>query len=300
MNASSPRDDAARISVVVPTFRRARQLQACMKALGRLQPPGPATELIVADDGGDVDEHDAEQAAGREVRIVAAGGAGPAGARNLGARVARGELLLFTDDDCEPEPEWITALWRAHQDAPDALLGGTTVNALPDNAYSRAAHAIGEAALAHHNGGAAGPRFFPSNNIAVPAARFAGVGGFDAGIRQAGGEDRDFCERWAERGWPLVAEPRALVRHAHPLTLRSFWRQQSAYGAGAYHHRRRRAARGGERRLQPAITSGLASLAARRALHERDWAVLALLGVWQAAGASGFAAAALSSRRAGR
>jgi GT2 family glycosyltransferase len=208
-------------------------------------------------------------------------------------------LIAFTDDDCEPAPGWAGALLERHRAEPEALTGGRTVNGLSGNPYSRAAQAITDAALAHHNGGPAGPRFFPSNNIAVPAALFHVLDGFDEALPLPGGEDRDLCERWSERGWPLTLEPGAVVSHSHPLGLRSFWRQQAAYGAGAYHHRRARASRTGNRRLEPSLTSGVFGGAARGALADRDSARLALLGVWQAANLAGFAREALTRSEPG-
>jgi GT2 family glycosyltransferase len=289
---------APRLSVVVPTLKRPRQLAACLCAVGRMEQAAGDVELIVADDGGDVDEDGARRAAGPAipVRVIRSGGGGPAAARNSGARVARAELLAFTDDDCEPQPAWATALLERHAGAPQALIGGRTVNGLGANPYARAAQAVVDAALAHHNGGAAGPRFFPSNNIAIPAARFEQLGGFDERMPKDGGEDRDLCERWLERGWPMVAAPEALVRHSHPLDLRGFLRQQAGYGGGAYHHRRARAARGGAGRLEPSLTSGVFSRAAGGAIRDRDPGRLALLGLWQLANAAGFARAALRTR----
>jgi GT2 family glycosyltransferase len=281
------------LTVVVPTRARPTQLRSCLQALARTQLPSEALEVVVADDGGEVSDHEVRDALGSTpLRVVPARGRGPAAARNTGAAAARGALVAFTDDDCEPAPAWGPALLARHRDEPGALIGGRTVNGLATNPYSRAAQAISDAALAHHNGGPSGARFFPSNNIAVPAERLHELGGFDESLSLPGGEDRDLCERWSERGWPLVAEPGALVVHSHPLGLRSFWRQQAAYGAGAYHHRRERAARTGARRLEPSLTSGVFTGAARRAVDERDPARLALLGVWQLANLAGFARAA--------
>jgi GT2 family glycosyltransferase len=287
------------LSVVVPTLNRPRQLAACLRALGRLETAAGGVEAIVADDSGEVDAGAARRAAGPAVEIrvvVGVGGRGPAAARNVGAREARAPLVAFTDDDCEPQPGWAEALLERQRSVPGALIGGRTVNALTGNAYARTAQAISDAALLHHNGGPGGPRFFPSSNIAVPAPRFAELGGFDEAILLAGGEDRDFCERWLERGWPLAAAPAAVVHHSHQLDLRGFLRQHAAYGAGAYHHRRRRRARTGERRLEPSLTSGVLSGAAAGAVADRDPARLALLGVWQLANLAGFAGAAVRGR----
>ena len=282
------------LTVVVPTRDRPEELRACLGALGRMD-VAATVEVVVADDGGGVDPGAAEEAAGDRIalRVIRSGGRGPAAARNAGAAAARGELLAFTDDDCEAHAGWAEALLGRQRAEPGALIGGSIVNGLVENPYSRAAQAITDAALAHHNRGPGGPRFFPSSNIAVPADRFAEIGGFDETVRLAGGEDRDLCERWLERGWPIAAAPDALVRHSHELGLRSFWRQQAAYGAGAYRHRSTRAARTGDRRLEPSLTSGVFGIAARRAIADRDPGRLALLGVWQAANAAGFARAAL-------
>ena len=284
------------LTVVVPTLDRPVRLRACLVALGQGTGVAGEVEVVIADDGGGVDAGRAEAAAGASmpVRVVRSGGHGPAAARNAGAAAAQAPLIAFTDDDCEPAPGWAAAMLVRHRSEPGALIGGRTVNGLGENPYSRAAQAITDAALAHHNGGPAGPSFFPSNNVALPAARFDELGGFDETLRLAGGEDRDLCERWSERGWPLTSEPRAMVSHSHPLSLRSFWRQQAAYGAGAYHHRRARSARTGERRLEPSLTSGVFGTAARETIADRDPTRLALLAVWQAANLAGFTRAALA------
>lgn len=273
MSDRAPSGVAPELSVIVPTLDRPESLRACLRALDR-QTAAAAIEVVVEE-----------------------GDRGPAAARNGGAANARAPLLAFTDDDCEPHPDWAAALLARHAEEPGALIGGRTENGLPANRFSAASQAITEAALAHHNGGPGGATFFPSNNIAVPAEAFADLGGFDEGVRRAGGEDRDFCERWIESGRPMTEAPGALVRHSHPLRLGGFWRQHAAYGAGAHAHRTARSGRTGNRRIEPSLTSGVFAIAARRALADRDPARLGLLAVWQAANLTGYLGAALSSRR---
>lgn len=286
------------VTVVIPTLYRPGRLRACLTALGRSSAIDGELEVIVADDGGRVDPAEVEAVTGERVIawVLRAGGHGPAAARNTGASAASAELVAFTDDDCEPEAGWAVAMVHRHRREPEALIGGLTRNGLPENPYSRAAQAITEAALAHHNSGAGGPEFFPSNNIAVPRDAFLDLGGFDETVLRAGGEDRDLCERWLESGRPMAEEPEALVDHFHALDLPGFWRQQSAYGAGAHRHRSTRAVRTGNRSLEPSLTSGVLSTAARRALAERDAGRLGLLGVWQAANLAGYLGAAVKQR----
>jgi glycosyltransferase involved in cell wall biosynthesis len=287
------------VSVVVPTRERPRQLRACISALARLEPLDGGLEVIIANDGGPPPAEALEEGRELELTVVDSGGRGPGAARNAGAAQARGSLVAFTDDDCAPEPVWAAAILRRHRAQPDALIGGPTVNALRRNPYSRAAQAIADAALAHHNADPQRPRLLPSSNVAAPAAPFREIGGFDERVARAGGEDFELCNRWGERGWSLAWEPRAAVLHSHPLSLIRFWRQQSAYGAGALFRRRAGRDRGGEFELQPSATSGILSIAVRRALADRDPARLALLALWQIANLSGFAGAALRSRLRG-
>jgi GT2 family glycosyltransferase len=67
----------------------------------------------------------------------------------------------------------------------------------------------------------------------MPADRFRAIGGFNTGFPRAAGEDRDFCDRWCRRGYGMTYASEVLVYHAHPLTLRGFWRQNFNYGLGA-------------------------------------------------------------------
>jgi GT2 family glycosyltransferase len=78
------------------------------------------------------------------------------------------------------------------------------------------------------------PHFFASNNMAVTTDAFLSTGGFDTSYHQAGGEDREFCDRWRGIGYQMVYEPEAVIWHAHKLNLRTFWKQHKAYGCGAF------------------------------------------------------------------
>jgi len=49
---------------------------------------------------------------------------------------SRGKYLAFTDDDCAPRKDWLQAIAGAFPEAPDAIIGGPTINTLTDNLYS--------------------------------------------------------------------------------------------------------------------------------------------------------------------
>ena len=86
----------SRISVIIPVYNSPEQLGECLRALS-LSSVAPL-ECIVVDDGSTDDT--AEVARASDVTVISAPThSGPACARNLGARSAQGEILLFLDAD---------------------------------------------------------------------------------------------------------------------------------------------------------------------------------------------------------
>ena len=217
-------------TVIVPTFGRPEPLRGTVAALTRLRPPPGGFEVIVVDDGSPA----ALGSVGPGVRLHRQANAGPAAARNAGARLARGRRLAFTDDDCQPRPDWLACLDAAlNHAAANAMAGGATVNALRRNMYSAASQDVVDHLYDTENRQAGSAGFLASNNLAMPRDRFLDLGGFDQQYRLAAGEDRAFCDAWRGRGWPIVSAPEAVVEHRHRLTLRSFWRQHMNYGRGS-------------------------------------------------------------------
>lgn len=222
-------------SVVVPTYNRPALLRDCLEALAGLDYPAERYEVVVVDDGG-VQPLDATVASfqGRlDIKLLRQDNAGPGAARNAGAAVARGEYLAFTDDDCRPAPDWLLALADAYAGRPGHLLGGQTVNGLSGNVYAEASQAL-QAWLYDYCESQSSPmRFFASNNLSLPAARFRELGGFDTATTRYASEDRELCGRWQAGGGGLAYAPTARVCHYHALGAASFIGQHFAYGRGA-------------------------------------------------------------------
>lgn len=225
--------DAPLACVVVPTHARPERLARLLDSLAAQSLDPALFEVVVIDDGSPPERTPHVPAGSANVRLIRQPRQGPAAARNRGARVAAAPLLLFVDDDCTVDRHWIEAFVAAHRDSPRALLGGRTVNGLPDNPCSDAAEGLlgflDDEALAR--GGALG--FVASNNIACARADFEALGGFDADYPLAAGEDRAFCRSWLEAGGTVERVPAARAAHFHALDLPRFWRQQHNYGRGA-------------------------------------------------------------------
>ena len=279
-------------SVVVPTYARERQLADCLAALAALDYPRGLFEVLVVDDGGGLADGAVEPFRDAlDLKLIAQQHAGPAAARNTGARAARGELLAFTDDDCRPAPGWLKALAASLRTEPGSAAGGRTVNALEDNPYSAASQSLVDYLYESWNvSGPGGPLFFTSNNFALPASVFRDAGGFDESFPRAAGEDRELCDRLRARGVKLLYAPEAVVLHAHALSLTGFCRQHFNYGRAALHFRRARARRGGgPAKVEPAaFYLNLLRRPFARGEGFRALPLAALLLVSQAANAAGF------------
>jgi GT2 family glycosyltransferase len=197
------------LSVVVPTCSRARALSALLQRLRpeRQQVDGSAYEVIVSDDA-------AVDAAGLrlreefpDVRFVAGPGRGPAANRNNGARYARGQWLVFIDDDCQPIDGWLRAIAAEIEARPLDVVEGKII--APDK----------QASLFRRDVENLRGDCFWSANLAVRREYFDQIGGFDEDFAQAGGEDLELAHRFRSRGARTSFCPAAIVDHpSHVMT----------------------------------------------------------------------------------
>lgn len=288
------------VSVVIPTFCRPRQLQACLAALAE-QTLAEPWEVVVVDDGSpqSLAGMDLAWADRLDLRMIRQENAGPAAARNRGVQEARGELIAFTDDDCLPNPKWLETLVRAAREYPGAMVGGTTLNGLRNELLASTSQLIVDLVYEHFNAEPDNAYFFASNNVLCPKDCFLLLGGFDQSFPRAGAEDRDFCDRWRIAGWKLIWRPEAHLEHRHSQTLGIFIDLHVRYGRGAYlYHAKRKQRRSGTMQDDLGFHSSLPRRVRRHLAERTDptkvkLGLVALLALWQVANAVGFAIEAL-------
>jgi GT2 family glycosyltransferase len=110
-----------RIAVVIPTRNRGAQAAEAARAV--LADPSDF-ELVVVDQS----TNDATVEAFRtlphdaRLRVVRSDSRGASNARNLGVGETSAPIMAFTDDDCRPEPFWVSSLLRVFDDEPEAAL----------------------------------------------------------------------------------------------------------------------------------------------------------------------------------
>ncbi len=281
-------------SIIVPTFNRIAALQSCLESLAQLDYPATAFEVIVVDDGSAASAAEATGAFQDQLSLtlVEQEHSGAAAARNAGAARAVGRYLAFTDDDCRPARDWLRALATRFSAAPACAVGGRTLNALRENLYSEAMQLIRDVVYYHYNSDPERARFLASNNLALPADGFRGIGGFDAVRFASLSEDRDLCDRWLHHGFRMVYATEVIVHHAHPLTMGLFCRQHFGRGRAACHYHRARRLRGSGRLRDEFSFFGSLLPAVRLALSNRPRSqvarLLTLLSMWQGANAAGY------------
>lgn len=245
------------VSVVIAARDSARTIDACLAAL-RAQTYAPL-EVIVVDDGSEDDTAARAEAGG--ARVVRTPPVGASVARNLGIEVARGEIVAFTDGDCEADPEWARALVETLEASGAVGVGGRQVNRFPPatqgrrdgfEAFFRVASVVSD-----YTRGDDQPRPVQHNASCCSAYRIAAlreVGGFTAGLWP--GEDVDLDLRLRARGGTLHYTPHAVVQHHRPGTFPWFRRMMRRYGEAEHRLVRRH---GRTRRIShvPTVTAAL-------------------------------------------
>jgi glycosyltransferase involved in cell wall biosynthesis len=228
------------LSVVIPTFNRKDSLQKTLDGLARQALPADQYEVVVVSDGS-TDGTDAllrqyAEAAPYVLRSIAQPNGGPARARNNGIETARGEVVVFLDDDVEPAPEFLAVHAARHANQNDTVVIGPM---LPDPAlrwqepaWIAWEHAMLEKQYTAWRTGewdGCGPHHFYSGNASVRREHLVAVGGFDEQFPRQ--EDVELAVRLQkQRGVQFVYAPEARGTHRPQRRFESWLAVPFAYG----------------------------------------------------------------------
>lgn len=205
-------------SVVVPAYQAADVMGACVRALAQQSLPRSCYEILVVDDGS-TDETAARARAAGADRVLAIPHGGPAAARNAGIEAARGAILLFTDADCIPAPDWLLQMT-----APFETSGVSGVKGVYRTEQQEVVARLAQCEFEERYDLLARQEtidFVDTYAAAFRRSALDEVGTFDVAFTQANNEDVDLSYRLAEAGHRLVFNRKALVYHRHPA---SWWR----------------------------------------------------------------------------
>ena len=237
-------NDAPLASIVIPVYNQFAHTLACLRALAA-HPPSKLFEVIVVDDGcSDETAAALPQVSGVRYYRRAQNG-GFIAACNDGASLARGEYLVFLNNDTVPQPGWLDALLATFTDHADVGLVGAQL-LYPDGRLQEAGGVVFNDGSGWNYGkfeSPENPRFAYLRDcdyasgaaIAIPSALFVACGGFDTRYAPAYYEDTDLAFAVRAAGKRVLYQPAARVIHAEGGTAGT----DTSVGMKAYQVRNR-------------------------------------------------------------
>ena len=224
--------DSIQFSIVIPTYKREVFLKTCLCRLSEQLIGYSNYEIIVVDDGGGLDGFDekADFLKGINVKLFHQEHKGPAGARNFGISVARGEIILFLDDDNVPQDDWFKETVRAWGNLTEIDgMGGYVMGGKSANIYSRLNADFFNWYLDQSTSGNY-CNFLATCNAGYRKSMLQKVGGFDENFKNAAGEDRDINIKILNSGGKLKLDRKILVHYAASEGFGKFIKRHLRYG----------------------------------------------------------------------
>lgn len=220
---------AFKFTIIIPVKAINDYVRETVPYIQRLN--GPEWELFVLPN----EEEPHEWQNDDRIRVIPSGRVGPADKRDIGAKLANGDVLVFLDDDSYPEQD-LLEIASHHFSKPEVVaLGGPGVTPPSDSFWQRVSGAV---FLSRYTGGAP-ERYvpvgvaremddWPSVNLMVRRDIFLAVGGFDC--KYWPGEDTKLCLKLKQTGKKLLYIPEMVVWHHRRVGLRAHLKQIGAYG----------------------------------------------------------------------
>lgn len=192
------------ISVVIPTYNRRAILEKALLALGKQDMSPDRYEVILIDDGSTDDTEDMVKSRTWPYRLhyEKTRRNGPAAARNLGIKRARGDLIVFIDSDIVVNEVFLSAHLKAHT-APNLIGHGPVIHTDNLDDPTAAEMKITDISRA----------FFATGNASIRREHLIAAGLFDEEFVEYGWEDLELGLRLRERGLKAVKVPEAKGYH---------------------------------------------------------------------------------------
>jgi GT2 family glycosyltransferase len=213
-------------SIVICSYNGASTVESCLRSMEKLRYPTDY-EVIFVDDG----STDGTQKILEKfpwVRNIKQKNMGLSYARNVGMEAAKGEIVLYTDSDCEADQDWLYYIGLAMARGGYVGMGGP--NLIPDEG-SWVADCVGlsPGGPTHVMIDDREAEHVPGCNMAFFKWALKQVNGFDPQFRKAG-DDVDVIWRLQDLGYAIGFAPAAQVWHYRRNTVKAYLKQQRGYG----------------------------------------------------------------------
>jgi glycosyltransferase involved in cell wall biosynthesis len=221
------------VTVAIPTYRRAAMLRQTLEGLVRQDYPPHLLELLIIDNNSP-DDTPAVVASFANTplppRHVLETRQGANHARNRAIREARGDIIIFGDDDILIEPDWVREIVRPFQENPArriGAVGGEVIPVFPDGCPAWVAGFHGPQAL-RPDAGPLRPGQVPmSASLAFLRKTFPELGYFDTELGRKGGvvfggDENLAIKRLLQGGYEVWFAPAARALHQMPASRTTF------------------------------------------------------------------------------
>jgi glycosyltransferase involved in cell wall biosynthesis len=203
------------VSIIIPTFNGASRISNCLDALLK-QTAERNVEILVVNDGS-TDNTVEVVTRYSGIRLISQSNAGPAAARNRGASESRGTIILFTDDDCVPMPNWLGAMTEPFDDP--EVVGAKGVYRTRQKSLVARFVQIEYEDRYRMMADLDSIDFIDTYSAAFRRDRFLEMTGYDTSFPVACAEDVELSFRMSARAWKMKFAPAAIVCHTHPDTI---------------------------------------------------------------------------------
>lgn len=197
------------ISVIIPTYNGGQHLDSCLSAIRQCQ--FVPHEILVVDNGS-ID--DSRLIAHRHdvVLVDSVGPSGPGVARNEGARVAQGNILLFVDADVMIYPDVLSRVFEIFEEQPDlaAVFGSYDARPAAQNFISQYKNLLNH--FVHQHGQREASTFWGACG-AIRSDVFHKIGGFDTQFNKPAIEDIEMGYRLRRAGYRIVLDKQMQGQH---------------------------------------------------------------------------------------
>ncbi len=215
------------LSVIIPVHNGGSRFRKCLQNLAAAN-PAPGEVIVVSDGDSDGSWRVAEQFGAQVMRIPTP--EGPARARNLGARTAKGDILFFFDADVAIPPDAVGRIAATFQDDPElaALFGSYDDEPFESNFLSQYKNMFHHYV---HQTAKADASTFWSGCGAIRREIFLAMGGFEENYRRPAIEDIELGYRLRKTGHRIRLLKELQVKHLKRWEILSLLKADFRYRA---------------------------------------------------------------------
>jgi glycosyltransferase AglI len=218
-------------TVFICTYNRGLLINGTLNAIINHQTHKP-DEIIVVNGGG---KYNCQESLVKwkkifpALKIIQTENKNLATSRNIGLPHCKGDIIIQTDDDARPFPDWVSKMVEYHQKYPNTgVIGGNVIDAGRQTYLSR----IADIATFPNHTKTKKVRSVPGVNSSYKKGVIESVGNYDETLFR--GEDVDYNWRAIQKGWDVIFIPDIKVKHLHRPSWNGLIHQHYMYGRAHY------------------------------------------------------------------